>query len=581
MTASAASSVKPASAPEFLILSDLEPQSAAWAMAAAQMDDVRAACARVLGFDPDIRLTSMSEIGTQPDGETFIIPAAFDFSLWERDSLGQQIAESRRGHPDSAIHHDDVDPGHPLVVEALGQQAVRALGEIPPQESGLILAASGHGDPASRAQSYRLMRLLWEQFGFAHAEVAFVRNAQPFLAHALEQLTHQALPYVVVFQGQWPTEHADYARVIFDNFRRTHAQAARWVFAPTPDSHPLLNAWYAQRITRLWHEKRTREALRTPSLKKATNRPPNIEPREPSLSADSRQCYGSGWIARVSDSSSLEATLRAILPAQRPERVIVKVTWHGYATGTFTDAATLDLLLSALPAPAVVVEGHTVSRNLGGATFDWDTEARENRTWIRQQEAEYLRRTGICDVLSRHGATYVNVTEAYWDEKSPGDPAEFIPKSLVELRGCPMLSFAKFKGPTRLGISNMFGLNPLPLRAAWHGPNITWFARACCDLAKSYGSLFDLYGLVEGLYSAVRWNRKGLYRSRWGNYDLIQDAGYITASRGLVAADILAARLQAQDVSRSAFFDVVRDQLGWDSESAERPLPEGAMKVFA
>jgi hypothetical protein len=290
--------------------------------------------------------------------------------------------------------------------------------------------------------------------------------------------------------------------------------------------------------------------------------------------------YGSGLIARVSDISSLEVALRAILPEQKPERVVVKVTWHGYATGTYTDAATLDLLLSALPAPAVVVEGHTVSRNLGGATFDWDTQARENRAWIRQQEGEYLRRTGICDVLGRHRATYVNVTEAYWDEESPCDPAEFIPKSLLELRGCPMLSFAKFKGPTRLGISNMFGLNPLPLRTAWHGPNITWFARSCCDIAKLYGSHFNLCGVVESLYSAVRWNRKGLYRSRWGNYDLIQDAGYITASRGLVAADILAARLQGQDVSRSAFFDVVRDQLGWDSESAERPLPEGPMRIF-
>ncbi len=78
--------------------------------------------------------------------------------------------------------------------------------------------------------------------------------------------------------------------------------------------------------------------------------------------------------------------LQAILPPKTPERVLVKVTWHGYAPGTYTDPAALDLLLSALPAPAVVLEGHTISRNLGGAAFDWETEARENRAWIRQQE---------------------------------------------------------------------------------------------------------------------------------------------------------------------------------------------------
>jgi hypothetical protein len=144
-----------------------------------------------------------------------------------------------------------------------------------------------------------------------------------------------------------------------------------------------------------------------------------------------------------------------------------------------------------------------------------------------------------------------------------------------------MLSFAKFKGPTRLGISNLFGLIPLPLRSAWHGPNITWFARACCEVAKTYGSLFELSSVVEALYSAVRWNRQGLYRSRWGNYDLIRDAGYITASRGLVAADILAARLQGKDVLKSAFFDVVRQELGWDDEAASAALPEEATIRFA
>src|SRR5579871_5085318 len=115
MTASAASSLNSASAPEFLILSDLQQHSAAWASATLQLRDVRASCAAVLGFEPNIRLTSASELRTKTGGETFVIPAAFDFSLWDRDSLGQRIAEQRRTHPLSVIHHDDVDPAHPLV----------------------------------------------------------------------------------------------------------------------------------------------------------------------------------------------------------------------------------------------------------------------------------------------------------------------------------------------------------------------------------------------------------------------------------------------------------------------------------
>jgi hypothetical protein len=569
MIASAGNSAEAPAPPVFFILTDLRPHDVLWQRALAQIDDIRAACASVLGFDPDVRLAAAGEMRAQADGETFVIPAALDFSLWERESLGQRIAESRRDQPGAVIHHDDVDVGHPLAVEALAYQAACALGEVPAQKAGLILAASGHGDSGSRAQSYRLMRLLWERLGFARAEVAFARHTQPFLSHVLERCGHEPHPWVVVFQSQWETEHVEYARVILENYQRSHPEAAQWRFAATPGVHPLFTAWYTQRITRLWQQKRARESLRTPSARGSRQGTSRIW-----------NC-GGGLIAQTRDRDALAEVLNQILPPQKAERILVKVTWHGYATGTYTDAAALDLLLSALPAPAVILEGHTTGRNLGGATFDWETEAKQNRAWIRQQDTEYLCRTGLTEVLVRHRAEYVNVTEAYWDEGSPGDPAQFIPSVLRELRGCPMISFAKFKGPTRLGISNLFGLLPPPLRSAWHGPNITWFARVCCDMAKLYGSLFDLCGVVEGLYSAVRWNRQGLYRSRWGNYDLLHGAGYVTASRGLVTADVLAARLQGQDVQRSAFFQVVREELGADPGAEESPLPDEVATLFA
>ena len=125
----------------------------------------------------------------------------------------------------------------------------------------------------------------------------------------------------------------------------------------------------------------------------------------------------------------------------------------------------------ALPGKAVLLEGHTSSRNLGGADWDWETDAERHRTWIRQQDTEFLRRTGMTEIIARHGAQYVNVTEAWWDgacaseeqvRSALGDVtihhpelAGFVPSVLMELRGMPMLSVARFKGPTRLGISNL------------------------------------------------------------------------------------------------------------------------------
>ncbi len=433
------------------------------------------------------------------------------------------------------------------------------------QHIGLILAASGHGDAGSRANSYRLMRLVWEQLGLAAGEVGFLRHAQPFLTHTFEKCLQRPLGWIILPEAQWKTEHVEFGSVILENFQRQHPEAAAWRMAEPPGDHPALTCWLTQRITRLWNEKRARDSQRIAS------------PKRIAAPAECRT-IGDGEIAHVSDHRQMSSLLERVLPRAKPDRIVVKVTWHGYATGTYTDPAALDLLLGALPAPAIVVEGYTSRRTLEDGGFNWETEAREHRAWIRQQDAEYLRRTGLVDVLVKHRAEYVNITEAYWDGACNQDQ---VPDVLLQYAGCPMISFAKFKGPTRLAISNLFGLIPDPLRSAWHGPNITYFARVCCDLAKLYGALFPLIGINEALYSAVRWNRKGLYRSGWGNYDLISNAGYVTASGNLLTADILASRLQGQDVNRSAFFDVARAELTWDATAAGDPLPKNVQCLFA
>jgi hypothetical protein len=528
---------------------------------------------KILGFRPVVTLAPIDSLPLDAvqAREVFVLPVVLDFNLLQREALGYAIGEARRANPQLAVHHDDLDPGHPLLVESLADQVARVIspGIRSLQQIGLILAASGHGDAGSRAHSYRLMRLVWERLGLAAGEVGFVRHAQPFLALTLEKCAQRPLDWIVLPEAQWKTEHVEFANVILENFQRQHPEAGTWRMAEPPGDHPAITAWLTQRITRLWNEKRARESVRVAS--------PKREPAAPPTSCT----IGAGVIASITDCSRMSGVLEQILPAGTPERVLVKVTWHGYATGTYTDPAALDLLLRALPARAIILEGHTSSRNSQEARFDWEKEAREHRAWIRQQDAEYLRRTGLAEVLAKHSAEYVNVTEAYWDEDCPAPSCGYIPQVLLPYAGCPMISFAKFKGPTRLGISNLFGLIPDPLRSTWHGPNITYFARVCCDLAKLYGALFPLSGLNEALYSAVRWNRKGLYRSRWGNYDLISNSGYVAASPNLSTADILASRLQGQDVNRSAFFDVVRAELDWDEAAASEAMPQAVQCVFA
>jgi hypothetical protein len=441
------------------------------------------------------------------------------------------------------------------------------------------------------------MRLLWEQAVLGWAEVGFVRHTQPYLPTVLKRCLSEPRGWVLVPQCQWDGELSDYAGVMLADHQRAYPEAAGWLLLDPPRDHPAILAWLEQRILRLWQDKRARQAARVPSAKyQAASSEPGV-------------WSGAGWVAageaagdpcggllgRAREPAPLAEILARVLP--RAERYLVKVTWHGYAQGTYTGPAALDLLLGALPGPAVVLEGHTSSRNVGGVDVEWDGDAAKHRTWIRQQDAEFLRRTGLADVLARHKAQYVNVTEAWWDGAcAPADEVQaalgdvalqntefagFVPAVLMELRGLPMISFARFKGPTRLGISNLFGLIPHPLRTAWHGAAITDFAAVCCDLARLYGSLFPLFGLVEAFDSAVRWDKKGLYRSRWGNYDLVLTDGIFTLSEGLVGADVLASRLQGQDVRRSAFYDVVRDRLGWSQEAEALPLPTDVQTSLA
>lgn len=591
----------------FILATDLRPGEAAWASIGAQADALRAFVNRTLGVSTLVDLAWLPARSTEDPAEfrlaqvidrqvgdgaslLFVLPTAFDLNLWQRTLLGEELSAARRRHASVSIHHDSVDLAHALIVDCLAGQILQALDArgVAPRNAGFILIADGQGEPANRAESYRLMRLIWEHSGLGRGEVGFIRHTQPFLPETLVRSLAEPLLWFLLPQRQWDGDLTDFARVMLDDHRRAHTEAADWSLLDPPRDHPAIQAWLEQRVLRLWQEKRARQAARISSAK---NDPQSnasevwsgdewVPAREAGIPRRA------GCVARARDTAGLAEVLGRLLPPS--DRYLVKVTWHGYAPGTYTGPVALDLLLGALPGRAVLLEGHTSSRNIGGAQFDWESDAEQFRTWVRQQEVEFLRRTGLAEVIARHRAQYLNVTEAWWDgacapaeEVTPalGDVAlrhaelaQFVPAALLELRGVPMLSFARFKGPTRLGLSNLFGLIPHPLRTGWHGADSTDFASVCCDLARLYGSFFPLFGLVEAFESAVRWDRKGLYRSRWGNYDLVLTDGLFTLSEGLVGADLLASRLQGQDVLRSGFYDVVRDRLGW-SPAAEMALP--------
>lgn len=606
----------------FVLLTDLCPHDSDWAQAETLTQTLADQSASILGFRPHIHLASLSPDQQWIDDDlphslsveinacmangannVFVIPACLDFSIFQQQAFSECVNQSRRQHPDKHIFYDAPDLCHPLIFQAFADRIGQHLHthHLSPQQTGLLLVASGHGDPMSRAKSYQLMRLLWEHIGAPRADVAFLRHEKTPLPEQFTACLHHPHPWFVLPQFLWHNDHTEYIRLIHRDFAKQNPQAENWIVCDPIGMSELVIAHMQQRLVTLWNDHREKITVREPSARKKAVAPSYIHGPQESISLSNQNTlpqninYGPAIMADVRDTDTFAHLLHAFGIQSDP--VFVKVTWHGYAPGTYTDPIALDKLLSALPGRAVLLEGHTVSRNQGNAHFDWETESKTHRTWIRDQEQAYLERTGLQAVINKHNAHYLNITEAYWDGQC-ADPdtvkdhlknthithpelLDFIPQMLLDHAGSDFISFARFKGPTRLSISNCFGLLPGPLRAAYHGPNLTYFARVCCDIAQIYSTIFNPFGLVEALNVAVRWNRKGLYRSRWGHYDLIPNPGMITLSHGLPGADMLASRLQGQDITRSAFFDVVRSSFQLNTDVCAEPIADHLIQRFA
>lgn len=615
-----------------VLVTELSPRHLDWGAAQGQADSLVASLEPRLGLAPRIRLASLpsghrGSPGPSADDdlaavlvaeaeagfdEIFVLPTMLDFGLLQRARLSEAVGAVRLDYHRTLVAYDDVAFDRRPLLQALSERIFRELAaaELSADRSGLLLLASGEGDTSGRAQSYQLMRLVFEQLGFMRGEVAFLDHARPLFEEQLERCAGEGIAWTIVPQMIWRSEPFDDARQRFDGFRRTHPQARAWtllgpigISSVAVDRDPVafnLAAWLEERIMVLWRSRRQQfEAKRPSPMQGASTRVSCLRGPESSLPiaelsarADGDLWYGDGCIAEIHDEPGLTGLLSRVLGSAPTDRVFIKVTWHGYAPGTYTDPVVLDRLLAALPVPAVLVEGHTSSRNLGGATWDWQTEGQQHRAWIAEQDAEYLRRTGLDAVIQKHKAQYLNVTEVFWDGQcAPRETvdallaaagvelrfpelADFVPEVFFEYRDAPFISVARFKGPQRASMTNMFGLIPTPLRTVWHGRTVAHFARVCCDIAKIYRCLFRTMGMVEALNVAVRWNPKGLYRSRWGNYDLIPNTGIVTLSPNMATADVLASRLQGLPVDNNLFFQTVRDEIGFPEAAARLPIPD-------
>ena len=144
-------------------------------------------CSRVLGFTPRVvwaplpplnyrggpeELTTglgavlgqrLDALAREGHGPAFVLPVSFDFGLDSKQWLTQVVREQQRRCPELLVHYDAQSLTHPLLVQCFVDSACRALGELKvssPNDLGLLLVANGAADAETRADSYKLMRLV-------------------------------------------------------------------------------------------------------------------------------------------------------------------------------------------------------------------------------------------------------------------------------------------------------------------------------------------------------------------------------------------------------------------------------------
>jgi hypothetical protein len=256
---------------------------------------------------------------------------------------------------------------------------------------------------------------------------------------------------------------------------------------------------------------------------------------------------------------------------------VVKPDWSN--ARDFTSAKTLDWLFSSLKGIIKVIEGYTAWRNelnTGPKSEEVVTpsNARAKWRWIREQDAWFLRFSGIGKVLAKYGVEYINVTEEVWSARAleseevrdlvdsrygvltSHEMYGFGPTKIYELRDSTLISLnnsRKIEGGVSLSTKNLFGLIPDPARyGKWHGKNDSRLSRSIVEINKIYRSLF----------SPCYWINE------------IKEKGAFVGSRNSVEADAVTAKLMGIDPEKIPYLKHAAGVFGGYNKKALDKIPK-------
>ncbi len=255
---------------------------------------------------------------------------------------------------------------------------------------------------------------------------------------------------------------------------------------------------------------------------------------------------------------------------------VVKPDWSN--ARDFTSAQTLNWLFSSLKGVVKVIEGYTAWRNelnTGPKPKEVVTpsNARAKWRWIKEQDAWFLRFSGIDKVLAKHGIEYINVTEEVWSTRTleseevrdlvdsrygvltNHEMYGFVPTKIYELRDSTLINLnnsRQTEGGVSLSTKNLFGLIPDPARfGKWHGKSDSRLSRSIVEINKIYRSLF----------SPCYWINE------------IKESRTFVGSRNSVEADAVTAKLMGVDPEKIPYLKYAAGVFGGYSKKVLDKVP--------
>jgi sirohydrochlorin cobaltochelatase len=205
-----------------------------------------------LEFAQPIIRDGLDKLHARKVREILAVPGMLFAAGHAKNDIPSVLATYEAQHPDIPIHYGrelGIDGKLLAAAGARLREAIEAARPgVPVAETMLVVVGRGASDPDANSNVAKVMRMLWEGFGFGWAMVAYSGVTFPLVAPALEHAAKLGYRRVIVFPyflftGVLVKRIYDHTDQIADAHPRIE-----FVKAPYLNDHPLVLDAFAERV---------------------------------------------------------------------------------------------------------------------------------------------------------------------------------------------------------------------------------------------------------------------------------------------------------------------------------------------